>query len=208
MTNVVLVVSTLCIGGMAGWFLHNSRAGTWSSESRGPTIEQIQQLASLTVLHVPVADVRVYQLQGYTGGIQAALVVKGDVEISTDLMAARLETVDPDHRQAFVVLPAPAVLAWPRARDQRTQIYKIDRSGLWQMMPGEAGERDLINRALQDAQRMIGEVGGQPDLIDQARSRTKEVLIGFFRVLGWQVEIRWLDQQVQPHATIEAGAAN
>lgn len=206
MTNVVVVVLTLCIGGMAGWFLRSGRPQAWGATSSSPTIEQIQQLASLAVLRVPVADVQAYQLQGYTGGVQAALIVKGDVEISTDLMAARLETVDADHRQVFVVLPVPVVTR-PRIDHEHTRIYRIDRSGLWQIMPGEAGERDLINRAMQDAQRTIAEVGGQRELIEQARYRTKELIANFFRVLGWQVEIRWLDQRVAPAAKIGAGAA-
>lgn len=205
MANIAILALTLCIGGMVGWFVHNSRAATWSGESHVPTIEQIQQLASLTVLHVPVADVQVYTLTGYTGGIQAVLVVRGDVEISTDLAAARLEAVDADHRQAYLVLPAPKAVR-PRVDHERTRIYKIDRSGLWQMIPGEAGERDLVNKALQDAQRLIGEVGAQAELIDQARSRTKEVMMEFFRALGWRVETRWLDQQVRAQGRIEAGS--
>jgi hypothetical protein len=202
MTNIAGMALTLCIGGMAGWFIHNNRTATWSSESRAPTIEQIQQLASLTVLHVPIADVQIYTLTGYTGGIQAVLVVRGDVEISTDLTAARLEAVDADHRQAYLVLPAPTAVR-PRVDHERTRIYKIDRSGLWQIIPGEAGEQDLVNKAMQDAQRLIGEVGSQTQLIDQARSRTKEVMMEFFRALGWQVETRWLDQAATP-ATIES----
>jgi hypothetical protein len=207
MTQIALLALVLFAGGVAGWFVHNNHPGTWNSESHSPTIEQIQQLASLTVLHVPVADVQVYTLTGYTGGIQAVLVVKGDVEISTDLAAARLEAVDADQRQAYLVLPAPTAVR-PRLDHERTRIYKIDRSGLWQMMPGEAGERDLINRAMQDAQRLIGEIGGQAELVDQARSRTKEVLTNFLRVLGWQLEIRWMDQRAKPCVTAEASSAN
>src|SRR5688572_4372359 len=54
----------------------------------GPTLEQIRSLASLTVLTVDVADVQVSGLHGYTGGARAALVVKGDLTLSTDLSAA------------------------------------------------------------------------------------------------------------------------
>lgn len=205
MSNIAVLAITLCIGGLVGWFVHNNRAATWSSESRAPTIEQIQQLASLTVLHVPVADVQVYTLTGYTGGIQAVLVVRGDVEVATDLAAARLEAVDAEHRQAYLVLSAPKAVR-PRVDHERTRIYKIDRSGLWQMIPGEAGERDLVNKALRDAQRLIGEAGTQAELIDQARSRAKEVMLEFFRALGWRVETRWLDQQVRAQGTIVAGS--
>jgi hypothetical protein len=111
----------------------------------------------------------------------------------TDLAAARLEAVDADHRQALV-LPAPTAVC-PRVDQERTRIYKIDRSGLWQMIPGEAGERDLVNKAMQDAQWLI---------IDQARSRTQEVITRFFQALGWQVETRWLDQRAATPATVES----
>src|SRR5687768_3413744 len=55
----------------------------------GPTLEQVRGLAALTVLTVDVADVQVTDLRGYTGGVRAALVVKGDLLLSTDLSAAR-----------------------------------------------------------------------------------------------------------------------
>lgn len=207
MTNLIVVAVTLILGTVFGWFLRSDRGSSWSSESHGPSIEQIRQLASLTVLHVPVADVQVYTLTGYTGGIQAAMVVKGDVEISTDLTTAKLETVDVDHRQAYVILPAPTAVR-PRVDHERTRIYKIDRSGLWQMIPGDAGERDLVNKALQDAQRLVGEVGGQADLIDQARARTKDLIAGFFKALDWDVEIRWMDQRVAVPATIPAASTS
>lgn len=205
MMQIGVLTLMVLLGGMAGWFFHSNRMGTWGSASHAPTIEQIQQLASLTVLHIPVADVQVYTLTGYTGGIQAALVVKGDVEIATDLTAARLEMVDIDHRQAFLVLSPPVAIR-PRVDHERTKIYKIDRSGLWQIIPGEAGERDLVNNAMQDAQRLIGNVGSQTDLIDQARSRTKEVITNFFRAIGWHLEIRWQDQRAATPTTLGSGS--
>src|SRR5688572_10807923 len=66
----------------------------------GPTIEQVRSLASLTVLKVDVADVQVSDLRGYTGGARAALVVKGDLTLSTDLSQARFTSLDPQGRTA------------------------------------------------------------------------------------------------------------
>ena len=203
MSNVVVVTLMLCFGGIAGWFLRSGRSDTWIDHTRGPTIEQIKELASLAVLRVPIADVQLCELHGYTGGIQAALIIKGDVEIAVDLKAAHLEAVDAEHRRAYLVLPAPAATR-PRVDHDRTRIYQIDRSGLWRIMPGEAGETDLLNRALSQAQQMIAEVGSQQLLLDQARRRVEEIMAGFARALDWQLEVRWMDQRVSAPATIGA----
>jgi hypothetical protein len=193
MNKAILLLLILCLGALAMLCFHKGSPVTNGNESPGIRIEQIQQLASLTTLHVPIAEVQVYQLQGYTGGIQAAMVLKGDVELATDLTAARLEAVDTGARQLILVLPAPHV-ARPRLDHERTKIYRIDRSGLWQVVLGDAGESELINRALQDAQQMIAQVGSQRELIEQARCRTNELISSFFHVLGWHVQIQWLDQ--------------
>ncbi len=193
MANVLIVAIMLCIGGTAGWFLHGSRSGLVLRESRGLTIEDIQQLASLTVLKVQMAEVKICELHGYTGGIQAVMAIQGDVEIAVDLAAARLENVDLVARHAVLVLPVPTANR-PRVDHTHTRIYRIDRTGLWRIAPGETGEVDLLNRALQEAQKSIEAAGSQQSLIDRARQRTEEVLLGFGRALGWDLDVRWDDR--------------
>ena len=70
-----------------------------------PTIEQIQQLSSLVTLRVEVADVLESSITGYTGGVKAVLVVKGDLLLGVDLSQAKLEKVDLVARTAVLVLP-------------------------------------------------------------------------------------------------------
>src|SRR5688572_16686409 len=63
-----LLVLLLRAGGPGGANVTHTHAG--------PAIEQVRNLASLTVLKVEVEDVQVSELHGYTGGVKAALVVK------------------------------------------------------------------------------------------------------------------------------------
>ena len=76
----------------------------WAAEiGSGPTLEQIQTLASLTTLKINVADALVTQLAGRTGGIRAVLVVHGNVTLGVDLSKARFESVDQRNRTAVLV---------------------------------------------------------------------------------------------------------
>src|SRR5947199_304671 len=86
---------TLLAAGMAlgHWGLPTpasaGRSSTSGSQNTGPTILQIQPLAELTTLHLDIADVLITRLNGRLGGVSAAMVIRGDVTISTDLGLAR-----------------------------------------------------------------------------------------------------------------------
>ncbi len=202
MNNTAALLLVLCVGIAGGWLLHNNGASDRNCQPTScPSIEQIQQLASLAVLRVPVADVKIYQMEGYTGGIEAILVVKGDVEIATDLSAGRFETIDPEQRHAVLLLTIPAPRR-PRVDHEHTQLYRIDRSGLW-VLPGGGAETDLVNRAMSHAQRLVGKAGTTPAILDQARERTTDVITKFFGAIGWTVDIRW--QQTTVTASQPAG---
>jgi hypothetical protein len=78
---------------------------------------------------------------------------------------------------------------------ERTSIYRIDRDGLWRILPGAAGERELVNQALRQAQRMLVEAAQQTALDGEARRLTEQILGNLFAACGWQASIRWLDVQ-------------
>ena len=72
--------------------------------STGLTIEQVQQLADLVVLKVEVSDVMECRIDGWTGGVQGALIVQGDVQLATDLSQARFVSMNGGaHRHAAAV---------------------------------------------------------------------------------------------------------
>lgn len=200
-SQAFLAVLMAAVAGLAAGLLlplvRTARAGPVPSS---PTIEQVRRLASLVTLHVVVSDVQVRTIHGYTGGVSLVLIVHGGVEVTSDLAAASLQQVDPLHKQAVLVLPPPEAVR-PRLDHEHTRIYRIERTGLWRILPGQAGEAELANRALQQAQQVVEQAGGHPRLAAQARRHAEHVLAGFFEALGWRVRIEWQDAAPPPAAS-------
>jgi hypothetical protein len=160
----------------------------------GPTIEQVRALSALTVLELDVADVQVTDLRGYTGGARAALVVKGDVTLASDLAQARFASVDHTARAAVLVLPPPRA-GNARVDHARTRLIGVWRDGLWQMAPGgDAARAALVNQAYAEAQRVVAEAGQSPELDRRARAQAESVLKAFFGAMGWTLTVRWSDR--------------
>ena len=161
----------------------------------GPTLEQVRGLAALTVLAVDVADVQVTDLRGYTGGARAALVVKGDLTLATDLSEARFASVDAAARTAVLVLPPPRV-AGPRVDHTRTRLVWVWRYGLWQVAPGggDGAQATVVNRAFAEAQRVVAAAGADPALDARARAQAEAVLRAFGEATGWTLTVRWSDR--------------
>ena len=92
----------------------------------GPTIEQIpgtsRALSSRVTTRVDVADVQETRLDGYRGGVKAALPIKGDFLLGVDLSRGKSESVDNVGRTAArlremqlnVVTRMPSVMSPPR----------------------------------------------------------------------------------------------
>ena len=156
----------------------------------GPTIEQVRRLESLVVQRVDVADVSTTELQGYTGGVRAALVVRGDLVVSVDLSRARFEAKDPVKRSAVLSLPSPRV-SRPRLDQDRTRLFELSRAGLWVIVPGDGGQSAAVNHAYRHAQEVVASAGEDPQLVERARLDAEETLTAFFQAVGWAVTIRW-----------------
>lgn len=156
----------------------------------GLTIQQIQPLSSLVTTRVDVADVQETTINGYTGSMKVAILVKGDFLLGVDLSRARFENVDPEKKTAVLVLPQPIVTS-ARVDHTRTRVFAITSTGLWQLVPGEEGKPQLINRAYEDAQRVVASAAGDRELIEQARRQAERILGVFFEAVRWNVQIRW-----------------
>lgn len=155
-----------------------------------PTIEQVQALSALVTTRVEVADVQETEIRGYTGEIKGVLLVRGDVLLTVNLSNARFESVDRRHRTAALVLPQPEACS-PRLDHRKTRLFAIRDDGLWLLTPGKSAETALVNRAYRQAQRMLGEVGAQPNHVGAARGQAEKVLGCFFEAIGWRVKILW-----------------
>jgi hypothetical protein len=158
----------------------------------GPTLEQLLPLSSLTTLRVQVTDVTETHIEGLTGGITATVLVKGDVELSSNLARAWFEAVDEANRTAVLVLPHPRA---NRARldHERTRIVALARGGLWTIVPGDYADQVVVNRAYADAERLVSTAAEGEALRDQARAQAERVLGSFFEAMNWRVRVRWGD---------------
>jgi Protein of unknown function (DUF4230) len=179
---------------LAGWlFGRGSPAATpapGNTTDTGLLIEQIQQLSSLVTTKVDVADVQVTQINGYLGGVKAAILIKGDFLLGVDLSRANFEEVNPAAKTAVLVLPQPTVTS-PRLDQTRTRVFAIDDSGLWLIAPGDANKTAIINRAYAQAQVYISASADDPAMINRSRRQAEQVLAAFFGTIGWTVQINW-----------------
>ena len=125
--------------------------------------------------------------------MRAVLVVKGDLLLGSDLSRARLEAVDPARKTAVLVLPTPAVTS-PRVDHERTRLFAVSESGLWQLAPGDAAQTAAVNEAYEQAQRLVAAAGRDPALLDRSRPQAERVLTCFYEALGWHVTVRWSNE--------------
>lgn len=209
MKRVLVLVVAMVAAAAAGAYW----ASDWGDEAgagdpvrhvtQGLRIEQVRRLGRLVSLEVPISDVQTSSLEGLTGAVRLVLAVRGDVQIGTDLSQAAWEEMDAEKKSAILVLPKPAP-AHPRLDHNRTRILHLDRSGMWRLLPGQAGEQALTNRAMVSAQSLLENAAATPELVAQACAHTEKILGEFFQALGWQVVIRWVE--VVPADRAAAGA--
>jgi hypothetical protein len=195
--TVALIAAAL----VGGWF-----AGTWqrqrlqnneglSSDHTGVTIEQVQELSSLVTTRVDVADAVESRLEGMTGGMKAAMLIKGDFLLEIDLSRGKFSMVDNIARTAVLQLPQPQASS-PRLDHERTKVFAVSESGLWQITPG-AGQTsaEVIDHGYLEAQRYLAGACEESTLLPRARQHAEQVLAAFFRAIGWSVIIQWESKQ-------------
>ena len=194
MHKIVIVLVALGVGMVAGVKLYPNlvlhEGARISSVHTGPTIEQIQQLSSLVTLRVDIADVQETTIKGHTGGSKAALIIKGDVLLSVDLRAAKLQDLNAETRTALLTLPQPRVLS-PRLDHEKTRLLAVWDYGLWKIVPSDAGQASILNRAYADAQKVVKAAGDSDELRARAREHAEVILGSYFKAVGWQITIRW-----------------
>ena len=175
----ISVAMGICVA--LGWLAKTWCASAWTSGRiqsfhSGPTIEQVQALSCLVTQRVDVADAQETRLDGHAGSMKAALLIKGDFLLGTDLSRAKFESVDAAARKAILVLAQPRVTS-PR-----------------QMTPDDGNTAAaVLNHAYRDAQEFVGQACGDPTLAGRARRQAEQVLRTFFQAVGWDVAIRWSD---------------
>src|ERR1700721_2003454 len=172
---MLLGVLAVCLV-LIGWLLGRGETrGTQGGEQNldtGLLIEEVHQLSSLVTTRVDVADVQITQINGYFGGVKAAILIKGDFLLGVDLSQAKFEKIDPTAKTAVLILPQPSVTS-PRLDQARTRIFAIDDNGLWLLAPGDTDTTAVINRGYEQAQAYIANSAGDPAMIDRSRRQAE-----------------------------------
>jgi hypothetical protein len=187
-----LIVASLAVGWTMGTRNHQvPSSNDVVNHHTGPTIEQIQALSQLVTTRVDVADVLETRLDGYTGGAQVAMLIKGDFLLGVDLSQAKFDSLNTEARTVVLVLPQPQVTS-PRLDHERTMVFRVLQTGLWQIAPGGGQTSgDVIDRGYRDAQRFVADACNDPAIIARSREQAQSVISAFSKAIGWEVTLRW-----------------
>ncbi len=191
MTQIIWTVLALIVGALLGIGLAGRYGNKPATESTPVVLGNIETLADLVTLRIPVSKVQNTHIGGYVGGVDCILLINGDVEISTDIKHARWENVNTEARTATLVLHEPDVRR-VRLDHEQTSVYTINRKGLWLLLPSAEPARQIVNRAMTEAQRCMESAGEDTDLVERSKRQTEQVLEKFFNAIDWQVEVNWI----------------
>ncbi len=191
MTQIIWTVLVLIVGALLGIGLAGRFSNKEVAESAPIVLGNIETLADLVTLRIPVSKVQSTHIGGYVGGVDCILLINGDVEISTDIKQARWENVNTEARTATLILNEPDVRR-VRLDHEQTSVYTINRKGLWLLLPSAEPARQIVNRAMTEAQRCMESVGEDKELTVQSKQQTEKVLGQFFNAIDWHVEVSWI----------------
>lgn len=162
------------------------------------TVERLTEFSELTSLRVDVSDVLVRRIDGYTGGVQAVLLVRGDVDLNVDLRAAKLALVDDAMRLAVVILNPPRT-SRPRVDHSRTQLVSMYKDGLWAAVPDDSPYGAVASKAMADAQARVEEAAIGDDVSERSRKHVEDILRKGCEALNWTVSVEWSDRAAADH---------
>jgi hypothetical protein len=172
----------------------------WLAAPRGlsissvpPVAEQFRRLNHLVTLQVPVTAIHTRAVVGYTGSINVVVLVRGDVQMAVDLDEACFASVDDEAKTAVLTLPLPKP-RHARLDHRATQVYRIERTGLWMVLPVSTADARAVSAALAEAQGSLDAAVRDPALVDEARCKAQDNLARFFGSLGWTIEVRWVSR--------------
>lgn len=157
-----------------------------------PTVEQFRSLAELAVTELHVRDVHAEHLEGYLGSTSVVLIIRGRARLGSDLQQAQVLEIDHDKRHLVVELTRPTVLE-AVLDHELTEVYAVDRRGVWRLLPTAAGEAALVEQALRTAQRRVRQSAEQPERLQQATRQAEQVVSQLTESIGWRIEVRWRD---------------
>jgi len=168
------------------------RAGS-SPRPGPPSIDLIRERAELIALETDLSCVVNAGLTGYTGDVRALVIAHGHATFAADLTEPKWQSVDHDNKTATLSLPPPRPRRVAIDHD-RSEVWSIDRRGLWFILPRDCREGEVVIHALRSAEQTMHDTAkSDTNLHAQARRHADEVIAGLYADLGWIVEVAWRD---------------
>jgi len=156
-----------------------------------PSIDLIRERAELIALETDLSCVVNAGLTGYTGDVRALVIAHGHATFAVDLTEPKWQLVDHDNKTATLSLPPPQPGRVALDHDH-TEVWSIDRRGLWFILPRDCREGEVVIHALRSAaQTMHATAKSDANLHAQARRHAGDVIAGLYADLGWAVEVAW-----------------
>ena len=180
MIGVLMVGSTFMVWGLSLPFGGSSR------DTLAIVLRQIQEMQDLTVLRVPVHFIHESTLHGRLGGIRCLLDTHGSYDLGVDLSQVRFTDIDPQQRLVTLQLPSAHVVS-RRIDMEATRVLRVDRFGLWHFALGEAGARQVVQKALRESEQMIHRRSHDEHHLKDAGTRAKAICTEVVTKLGWEV---------------------
>ena len=155
----------------------------------GLTLEAIQSLSELVTVRARLADVVESTVAGRLGSTRAAIVIKGEILIGTDLSAARFSSINPAARTATLLLPQPRPISVKIDHEGSHTFHAYD-TGAWAITPGSSSAQ-AVDLGYKDAQQLLAAAGSDPDLLARARQQAEITISQFAESTGWRVDVAW-----------------
>lgn len=190
MKRLIQSVLLMLVGGLIVFFLLRLP----KSDPNGPiVIEKIQAMGFLVTTKIFTADIVETSLEGKVGTCTAIVIARGDVELGVDMQQAKFESVDYRGRSVVLLVPPP-ISNSPRLDFDRSTVYDIKTTGMWNLVPHSDIESLAVNKTMQDGQHRIVATAMEPTAIATSKKQAEQVLGCMFNQIGWKVTIHWTDE--------------
>ena len=190
------VFSILVLGALVGVAAY---VGTWLAAPRhspivfrstGPTIRELEEMGELATMRVNVIDVLTAEGDGYRG----SWLIRGDALLTCDMSLAKVQERDDEQQTATILLPLPSPVS-PRVDHEKTKTWSVEKS-TW--IPWRWGDEDAFrDAAMFHAQQLVEEATGSDHNISTAKMHTELIVRNTFKMVGWNVVIRWQPQDYE-----------
>ena len=199
-TKLILILVVILVIGVLGGRLWSYMSKPEVVQRPVVTFENMGHLVSLKMNYSDVLeytkkrtqDIPITPYDLVLGSTRVLLIARGDCSIATDLREVKYAQINPETKQVTLSVPLPAPLTVRINHDPKDQggsyLYNITKQGIEPLLPDSSNQKAAIDEVFSEAESNIRAACSTPDVIDQAKTNTVQVLEGMFDAVGWRGE--------------------